>query len=265
MICKNCGNEMKEGEKYCTKCGLPVTAAVSGSPSLNGAKQEVSATADRGQAAGSQPAGQKTSAEQMKKTAVNYWAFILENLKVPHARGMKSGPLDFVYGYMTIGIMAFLFAMGSFINLRLLSNGWGGFYRYEVPFFETFFTALFYGAIGFLAIAGIMFGVLKLMMQADVRFHDVLGRFGALLTVPLALSVLFFLSSFTGVGFIQGFITFMLLCSLQAAIILAFYSFTKTASAKYDPLYGVLAMYAVFGVLIGITADTFFRYFMFSF
>ena len=264
MNCKNCGNELKEGEKYCTKCGLPVMAAAGGEPSM-GANQEVSASADRGQAAAAQPAGQKTSADQVKKTAMNYWAFIMENMKAPHARGMKSGPLDYVYGYMTIGIMAFLFAMGSFINLRLLSNGWGGFYRYEVPFFETFFTALFYGAIGFLAIAGIMFGVLKLMLQADVRFHDVLGRFGALLTVPLALSVLFFLSSFTGVGFIQGFITFMLLCSLQAAIILAFYSFIKRASSKLDPLYGVLVMYAIFGVLIGITADTFFRYFMFSF
>lgn len=25
MICKNCGNELKQNEKFCTKCGLPVT------------------------------------------------------------------------------------------------------------------------------------------------------------------------------------------------------------------------------------------------
>ena len=264
MKCSNCGHEMKANEKFCIKCGLSASdvATEMKKPDV----EEVSADLELSHVESNhESVKENTPIGKVKETVSSYWVFVRENLKAPIARAQKSGPLDFVYGYITIGIISLLLALGGYIKLSLWTSGWSDFFGYRTPFFETFFTALFYGVIGFLAAAGVVFAVLKLMFGSDVSFHSVLGRFGSLLTVPLACSVLFFISSFTGVDFILGFVTLLLLCILQAAIILTFYSFVTQTKSTTDSFYGIVVIYGVFALLIGLTADTFFRYFMFSF
>lgn len=265
MKCANCGHEMKASEKYCIKCGLPAFDTVSEVKKQPNAG-ETSADLDLGHVESKRESiGGKPPSGKIKETVSSYWQFIRENLNAPLARAQKSGPLDFVYGYITIGIISLLLALGGYIKISLWTSGWTDFFGYRTPFFETFFTVLFYGIIGFLAAAGIVFAVLKAMFGSNVSFHSVLGRFGSLLTVPLAISVLFFFFSFTGVDFILGFITLLFLCIIQAAIILTFYSFVTLTTSKIDSFYGIVAIYGIFAILIGLTADTFFRYFMFSF
>jgi len=256
---------MKASEKYCIKCGLPASDTVSGMKEQV-TVEKVSADLELSHVESNRESVRdKPPIGKVKETVSSYWMFVRENLKAPLARAQKSGPLDFVYGYISIGIISLLLALGSYIKISLWTSGWTDFFGYRTPFFETFFTALFYGIIGFLAAAGIVFAVLKLMFGSNVSFHSVLGRFGSLLTVPLAISVLFFFASFTGVDFILGFITLLLLCILQAAIILTFYSFVSQTKSTTDSFYGIVAIYGIFAILIGLTADTFFRYFMFSF
>lgn len=255
---------MRTNEKYCITCGLPAADEAVSLKHPN--VQEVSAELELSQdESNRESVKDNPSIGKVKETASSYGMFVRENLKAPLARAQKSGPLDFVYGYISIGIISLLLALGSYIKISLWTSGWTDFFGYRTPFFETFFTALFYGIIGFLAAAGIVFAVLKLMFGSDVSFHSVLGRFGSLLTVPLAISVLFFVFSFTGVDFILAFITLLLLCILQAAIILTFYSLVTRTKSTTDSFYGIVVIYGVFALLIGLTADTFFRYFMFNF
>ncbi|WP_102272002.1 zinc ribbon domain-containing protein [Cytobacillus massiliigabonensis] len=257
MNCAGCGNELIDNDKFCMVCGKQVTemeVAASLQPHID------MSMGDGAQQKQDQNKEKNESLEKVQKTAKNYWHFVIENLKAPVQKGLSHGNQDFLYGYINIFVLSFLYALGSYFQLKSTA-GMFSFFASSVSFAETFFSVFIYAALASFVVVGVIFGILKWLLKVDVSFHQVLGRFGALITIPTALSVLYFILALPGLGKMTSFVSMLILSGLQIALILAFFSYRMQAKAKFDAIYGIFIAYAVFAIFIALTSGTFSKYF----
>jgi zinc-ribbon domain len=254
--CVECGNEVIDNDKFCMVCGKQVTEmeVAASLQAENAAEQKA---AQQKQASNKEP---NENLEKVRNTAKSYWQFLVENLKAPTERGLGKKENDFLYGYINIFVLSFLYALGTFFELKS-ATGMFSFFSRSVSFFETFFSVFIYAALASLVVVGVIFGILKWLLKADVSFHQVLGRFGALITIPTVLSALYCLLALPGLVKITSFLSMLILSGLQIALILAFFSYRMQAKAKFDAIYGIIIAYAVFAIFIALTSGAFSKYF----
>ncbi|MET3697895.1 zinc ribbon protein [Bacillus oleivorans] len=252
MKCMNCGNEVMETDKFCVQCGHQVAhdevvTTIQSEGSLAHSFEEINT-------------GQ-SFLDLAKDKAISYWGFILENLKSPAKRGISSEKADYVYGYMNIGLLSLFFGLGIYFQFKSFTDDFG-FFTPEISFFESFFTVFFYGSAALILSAAVMFAIVKGLYKANLSFHDVVGRFGSLISTSTALSVVFLLFSVIGIVGISSFVSTLIISIVQIAIILTLYSYRENATTLFDPLYGIIGFYVVFTILIALTSDTLSRYFV---
>ncbi|WP_096186970.1 zinc ribbon domain-containing protein [Evansella halocellulosilytica] len=272
MNCKKCGNELQEGDKFCQHCGEPVQESdVPGQPD-----EETAASLTYGdEIEVSEQAAEETEKSQTKQKAneyvdktkeisLNYWTFIVENVKAPAKRGLENRANDYVFGYINIAVFALFFALGTYFQSRAAMSGLSAFLGGgEVSFFETFFTIFLYSAASSLIGVVFIFAVLKFIMKSEnTSFHDVLARFGALYTLPVALSLLFFLISIPGLSMVLSLVILLMVAGLQIALIVTLYSFSQQLETTFDPLYGLFLVYIGYAVFVAFTADIVVQYFL---
>lgn len=264
MNCFECGNELEENDKFCMKCGKQVPemeTAAALEPSTESVPLEKNEQGNVQQMQSSASSkGQNENIDKARETAKSYWNFIVENLKEPAVRGLNQKENDFLYGYINIFILSLLFGLGTYFEMKSVT-GVLGLFSSGISFFETFFTIFIYVAITSLVIVGVIFGILKILLKVDITFHQVLGRFGALITIPTALSGVFFIFALPGFTKIIVLVSMLILSSLQIALILTFFSYRTQAKSKFDAIYGIIIAYVIFGVFIALTSDTFSKYF----
>ena len=264
MNCVQCGTEIEVNDRFCIKCGKPVLemeVAASLQQNTESIPLEKNAQENVQQMQSSASSkGQSENIDKARETAKSYWNFIVENLKAPTERGLNQKGNDFLYGYINIFILSLLFGLGTYFEIKSVTGGYS-FLSRSVSFFETFFTVFIYVAIASLVIVGVVFGVLKKLLKVDVTFHQVLGRFGALITIPTVLSSVYFILALPGFTKIIALVSMLILSSLQIALILTFFSYRMQAKSKFDAIYGIIIAYVIFGIFIALTSDAFSKYF----
>ena len=252
MKCIHCGNETAAADKFCVKCGNPlahdeVATAIQNEGPLHNSFEEVNTG--------------KSFSDTIKNIAVSYGNFILENLKTPTKRANSTEKTDFVYGYINIGLLSLFLSLGMYFQLKNFTDEFG-FFSPEISFFKSFFTVFFIGIIALILSAAVMYGIVKGLYKAILSFHDVVGRFGSLISVSTVLSFVFLLFSLIGMVAISSFVSTLIISLAQVAIIITLYSMRKQATAQFDPIYGIIGFYVVFSILIALTSDTISQYFV---
>lgn len=109
----------------------------------------------------------------------------------------------------------------------------------------------------FLAVTiGGLFVTLKVIINSPINLQAFYSRFGESLVVPVALSVLAFISGLIGVGILTSLFLGLLFITIFAIMIMIYQSEVKQASmTKLDPLYGLLALFAVILILLNYVSS----------
>ncbi|MBU9721551.1 MULTISPECIES: zinc ribbon domain-containing protein [Bacillaceae] len=258
MKCENCGRELSLSDKVCMECGNPVlkdetaaaTADVVESPPVqqqgNESALPVEVEADEG----------KSSNEYVEKTveiSKNYWGFILENLKAPTKRGFENTSKDFIFGYINIFLISLFLGLGMFFQIRGSLGPFGS--MVGIGFWNVFPSVLLFTLAAFVVGAAVIFGALKLISKVNVSFHDIVGRFGTLITLCTLLAAAYFIISILGVTMLTGFILLLLIAGAQIAVILTLNSYQESAQGTLDPIYTIFITYAVYFIYLGLTAQ----------
>lgn len=239
---------MFQNTKFCSVCGSAL-------------QEEVAAAGEQSRVQPPSQAGGEPNpyVERGKDLSKNYWAFVVENLKKPSSNGEKTSGEVFANGCITLFFLALFFGLGGYFQLESINLG---IFTPEVTFSKSFFTLFFYGVGSALITSGALFMVIKFLMNADIRFHDVIARFGALSTVPLALMAFYFLVSLLGLSKFAFIILLFAVVGLQMAIVVSLFSFRKTARSDFDPFFGLFIVFSVFGLYFWLTSDIFTEYFL---
>lgn len=249
MQCSQCGNPIHDNMAFCSSCGHPVHNKAATTLEQPTTQTETHPIIEKG-------------AEAFK----NYWGFVIANLKSPALTGIKTPREQFAYGYINLLLLALFFGLGGYFHLKEMLIG---FFSPNIPFFETFFTLFFYGAGASLVTAGALLLVVLFFMNADIHFHDVIARFGALATVPMLMMSFYFFTAFVALPTLSVFTYLFLLAGLIAGTVITLYSFKQEAKANFDPFYGIMITFAIFALYLwitkGVLSDYLFTLFLPSF
>ncbi|WP_054948620.1 hypothetical protein [Numidum massiliense] len=203
----------------------------------------------QGQAPGKQQQGQNAYLEKGKQLSQNFFEFFLEMIKAP-AKGLAIKSDQYVNGYILMGIVALFYPFGMFFR-QVHKEADAG------EAFVDFLINFLYFAILLVATAGIIFGLAKLM-KANVSFHDAVARFGAMLTVPVALYTLYLLFHIVGLAKVNTFIAPLASFSIVIAIALVVYSYKQEGQGGLDPLFALLIMYVAHTIINSISSEKFY-------
>ncbi|SDZ17944.1 zinc-ribbon domain-containing protein [Evansella caseinilytica] len=262
MNCLNCGNELQSVDKFCIKCGTMVeredeTAATAAVHHASGDGQNQNAGGATNQQPGTGNTKSAEFIEEARKTSKHYWNFFLEMIKAPTVRAFNNTSNDFIYGYINIFVLALFLGLGMYFQARAAMAGVSSYFGVSVSFVDTFFPMFLYSAISTFVLAALLFAGLKLLLKVNISFHACLGRFGALLSIPVILSAAYLIFAFTGLQMMIILLLMLVLVGVQIALILSLFSYRKQATAAFDPIFTLLVIYAVYGILFGGTADIF--------
>lgn len=263
MKCDKCGYNVGNDDKFCMKCGNPVQPDQESAATVMDSSGEFEEAYDDS----NEQANQSTSSdeksnqtneyvEKSKERAISYWGFVKENLKDPAKRGLNHKAGDYVFGYINIAVFALFFGLAAYFQSSQAMSGLSAFGMGEVSFFETFFTIFLYSIATSLVGVALIFAVLKFVMKLETPFHDVLGRFGALYTIPTVLTVGFFIiAAIPGLYILLGLFTLLLMAGMQIALILTLFTFHKSGKTSFDPIYGLFLVYVGYAIFVGLTSD----------
>ncbi|WP_280772024.1 zinc ribbon domain-containing protein [Salipaludibacillus daqingensis] len=256
MNCSKCGHELSPNDKFCMKCGHPVkTEEETAATTVDSAEQTVVVQPEQ-----TNKQSSNEYVEKSKETAINYWNFVKANLMAPTQRGLANTNNDFIYAYINIAIYGIFFGLGTYFQARATPLS---FFGGEISFGSTFFSMFFYSVASLMIGAVLVFGVSKFLLKMDqLSFHDVLARFGAIMTVPVALSGLYFLAAIPGLHTFLGFVSLLLLAGIHIALILTLFSFRDQAKATFDPIYALFIVFIGYAIFIALTADIFIQHFI---
>lgn len=235
MHCENCGRSTEEMTRFCVECERFI--------------RETAATLEEGEVSQKMQSADPVTNEYVQKgkaLSKDYWRFFHEHLKAP-IQGESAGVSQLTNASINILLLSLLSGFGLYFDLKNLS-----FLGADVSF-KTVLAVFVYMIAACVVSAILLFGVAKLLMNVDVKFKTVLARFGALVTVPTAFSALYFLASLPGMVTLASLFQLLMLVGLQIAILTTLFSFRKAARSSFDPIFGMLVFYAVFGLLFWVS------------
>ncbi|KMK78254.1 zinc ribbon domain-containing protein [Alkalihalobacillus pseudalcaliphilus] len=281
MNCPSCGKTLSQEDKFCIYCGAKVEQPLNAEepfttkediivPSNEGeagnkikqeppvnpgqtSTEEAAATADAtgvGEAVSSnkQP---NEKVEQAKKAANDYFSFIFGQAKAPAETALRFEKSHFIFGYINIGVIAFFFALATYFQYTNSTLS-----RFEnISFFEVFFTGLISMALFLVAIAGLLFIVLKSIYKVDVGFHDLISQYGVFLSVPVYLSAAYLISALVDLNFLLFFTVILFIPMIFAGVVAVFFHYKEQLTKGLDSIYGLLIIFVGIGLMLYITSD----------
>ncbi|WP_245700995.1 DUF6574 domain-containing protein [Shouchella lonarensis] len=173
--------------------------------------------------------------EKSKETALNYWAFVKDILKSPSKRELNDHQHHFVFGYISIVLVSLFYGLGFYFYWKE-SLGFGG----ETAFLKTFFESFL--SVGLEALFSVVsiFLVTRFLFKApSLTFHHILGRYGALITIPVVCSIAFFLLAMIGMTSLSGILRSLTSLLLLIVTVITLLSYKDKAKAAFDPIYAV--------------------------
>ncbi|ADU30545.1 zinc ribbon domain-containing protein [Evansella cellulosilytica] len=248
MKCEKCNHELTEEAKFCLNCGAPVTK-----------DETAAALASENSVVQTENGGNTNQAtnefvEKSVDLAKNYWEFLVGNIITPSKRSMNNTEKDFIFGYINVGLFALLIGLGTYFQLRAMLS-FGGLFSIPVSFLETFPIMFIFTAALVMLGVGLIFVVLLFLMKVKVSFHDIVGRFGSLMTIPLALSILYFLFAIPGVHALSNFVLLVAFLGIQLAIVFTLLSHKEDATSSFDPIFALFSIFAIYTIFIGVTYE----------
>ena len=270
MNCKNCNAPLESDAKFCTNCGTPVEQTVNDSiqASVEQAPNESKAQMNHQAHTQSNPQPEHSTTDSVKQTlsniqeneyvekgkvyAINYWGFAKQALKAPFKTAKKMQDPDIqLHGMTTIGLYAFLMPLLSYFMLQT-------FFEYlEIPFFDVVLKPFAIIAIFSLVMVAVLFGVGRLM-RVNVSYKAVLGAYGTLHALPVALLLLsMILLIFNNYGLITLVLSFMFLIATTINVSVLFALKSQLADEiGLDVVYGIILSYIALIILVLIVGDS---------
>lgn len=262
MNCKNCGAPLENDAKFCTNCGTPVEQTVNENIQARAEQTPFESTAQPHQ----QPENSTTDSvkqtlsniqeneyvEKGKAYAINYWGFAKQALKAPFKTAKKmQDPNIQLHGMTTIGLYAFLMPLLSYFMLQTFNS------YLTIPFFDVVIKPFTIIAVFSLVMVGVLFGVGRLM-KVNVSYKAVLGAYGSLHMLPVALLLLsMILLIFNNYGLITIVLTFMFLVATTINVSVLFALKSQLAEEiGLDVVYGIILSYIALVILILIVSDS---------
>ncbi|WP_062356078.1 zinc ribbon domain-containing protein [Bacillus kwashiorkori] len=239
MICPQCQKKNKDDATFCPYCGLKF------------ADKEVSALAEQASArqqqefeSNAQTTKSDVFSEKVTNVSKNFFTYFLTNLKSPTKQAGKIGENQFVNGYVTIGLYVLIYSLAVAMGRRIFSD-FGGFFD---SFFDSTFDAsklflqtLFREVVVIGVTVVVIFVVLQQLMKIKISFHEVISRFGAYMTICLALGLLYFLFAITSLYSVQSFVGRLASISESIIVLATVYSFrNNTREDAFDPFFAAL-------------------------
>lgn len=266
MNCKNCHAPLESDAKFCTNCGTPVEQTVNESIQASVEQTPTESSHQMNQQATQQSGTSTTDSvkqtlsniqeneyvEKGKVYAINYWGFAKQALKAPFKTAKKMQDPDIqLHGMTTIGLYAFLMPLLSFFMLQTFNN------YLDVPFFDVVLKPFAIIAIFSLVMVAVLFGVGRLM-RVNVSYKAVLGAYGTLHALPVALLLLsMILLIFNNYGLITLVLTFMFLIATTINVSVLFALKSQLADeVGLDVVYGIILSYIALIILILIVGDS---------
>lgn len=266
MNCKNCHAPLESDAKFCTNCGTKVAQTVNESVQTSVEQTSTESSHQMNQQAKQQSGPSTTDSvkqtlsniqeneyvEKGKVYAINYWGFAKQALKAPFKTAKKMQNPDIqLHGMTTIGLYAFLMPLLSFFMLQTFNE------YLDVPFFDVVLKPFVIIAIFSLVMVAVLFGVGRLM-RVNVSYKAVLGAYGTLHALPVALLLLsVVLLIFNNYGLITLVLTFMFLIAttINVSVLFALKS-QLVEEIGLDVVYGIILSYIALIILVLIVGDS---------
>ncbi|MEK4566760.1 zinc ribbon domain-containing protein [Alkalihalobacillus sp. FSL R5-0424] len=237
MTCAKCGAALPPESKFCEQCGEPVA------PSTQ--QTEEASTIETA------PKAPNETVEKVTALSKNYWTYFLSNLKAPTQKGFVENQGNVIFATINVALIAFFFAFTLFAQLGFRASSY-----ISLSFSDSFIPGFFFMMIFLAVTIGGLFVTLKVIINSPINLQAFYSRFGESLVVPVALSVLAFISGLIGVGILTSLFLGLLFITIFAIMIMIYQSEVKQASmTKLDPLYGLLALFAVILILLNYVSS----------
>jgi hypothetical protein len=200
----------------------------------------------------------KIQLQQMKQISKQYFSYFLEVLKSPVSVGQTSNAGHVVHAFITLGLFALLLPLIVYFYLRS-TIGDISFMGFEthVSFGRVVIKSFFILALIVLAGNSVLFLVLK-MGKVEVKYKEVLARFGSFMVPSVALFTVALLFSLIGAHSVMGLFITGGLFAWFASVGFVIYSFKKDNTSGLDAFYGVLITYVATLLLLYLFADDIF-------
>lgn len=274
MICNNCGAPLENDAKFCTNCGTAVAQTINqqaghtaeqpnserNNETRNTQAQDTNTQSHHTSDSSTTDTVKQTIAqiqeheyvEKGKVYAINYLNYAKVALKSPFktAKQMQHPDIQ-LHGITTIGLYSFLMPLLFFFMLQTFNS------YMQVPFFDVVIKPFVILAIVSLVMVAVLFGVGRLM-RVNVSFKSVLGAYGSLHTLPVALLVLsMILLIFNNYGLITLVLSFMFLVTttINVSVLFALKS-QLSEEIGLDVVYGIILSYIALIVLVLVVSDS---------
>ncbi|MFK3936930.1 zinc ribbon domain-containing protein [Alkalihalobacillus sp. NPDC078783] len=239
MTCAKCGTALPPESKFCEQCGEQIEPST--------VQTEEASTVE------TTAKPQNETVEKVTALIKNYWTYFLSNLKAPTQRGFVENQGNVIFATINVALIAFFFAFTLYAQLGFRMDSYFGL---SLSFSESFIPGFFFMLIFLAIIIGGLFLTLKLVTESSIALQAFYSRFGESLVVPVALSVLAFISGLIGIGSVTSLFLGLLFLTLFAIMIMVYQTEVKQASlAKFDPLYGLVALFAVTLILLNYVSS----------
>lgn len=235
--CTECGNQLKETTKFCSKCGTPVAemeAKVAGEdgeqpvqPTVTPQTEQTDTTSDRQQGEPTPQASQVAEEDDVvKEYALGYLTYWKDTFIKPTIG--FTGQVDWIHGAINIGLYTIL--LGWFVSAMNPT--------------ETFFNGLISTIISVAVMLGILYGLSTVVLLNRTSIYDFIASYGSMLTLQLALLLIATLA-----GPQEGFGALLIMVfAINQLNIFNLYLFKKAKDRKLDRYYQVLGAYVVLWV-----------------
>ncbi len=244
MNCPNCHKEASPNEKFCTACGTKLDTQVGeGNPSSENHSDHTNVQAQRP----SQQASQSdTFSNQATTFGKGFAQICLAVLKYPTSIS-QAGASGFGHGLAALLLFSVFMplAIYAFIQNMPFFSAFGGVsFGDIVP--EVFLMTIITQAV----VVGSIFVSLKIG-KVQVAFKEVVARYGGLMIIPTALSLLLILIGFVNVTTLFWWTIILIGITSNLALITAIYSYaSKKAQAGVDLFYlPVIAQFILYLVI----------------
>lgn len=237
MTCAKCGTTLPPESKFCEQCGESVE------PSTH--QTEEASTIETT----AKPPNE--TVEKVTALSKNYLTYFLSNLKAPTQRGFVENQGNVIFATINVALIAFFFAFTLFAQLGFRASSF-----ISLSFSDSFIPGFFFMLIFLAVTIGGLFLTLKLVIDSPINLQAFYSRFGESLVVPVALSAVAFVSGLIGIGSVTSLFLGLLFLMVFAIMIMVYQTEVKQAStAKLDPLYGLVALFAVILIILNYVSS----------
>ncbi|MBM7839864.1 hypothetical protein JOC54_003144 [Alkalihalobacillus xiaoxiensis] len=241
MTCQSCGAQVKEDALVCGQCGLQVAQSASTETVSNVHMEQASTTETVAQ--------RNETIDKVTNTSKHYLNYVLLQLKHPTKNGLSTDTSQPLFGLITSILTALFFGLSLYTLL-----GVGGNSFFQLGFTDLFFPGLFYMVMLLAVAMGALFLGVKIQLDEKATLTQVFARFTHMLPLTLALFVLATIVGLIGLATLFNFLTMLAFLSIIFLTGYVYYSFHGN-QVKKEPYFGLIGVYAVILVFIGLSFE----------